>query len=310
MKEPNKEQQGFEFRSFKCIANISLLKGMSSSDGYASRLSHYPNKGECGLPETIESLRNLKIKYSKLLCMIREAKYIVILTGAGISTSAGIPDFRGPQGIWTKEEIAKKQHRKRKASVSIDPQSTSSVTAPASFETAMPTLTHRAIAKLTEANVIQYTVTQNVDGLHMRSGLPRDKHCFLHGCLFTERCEKCGFEYFRDFDVGTINFQKTGRSCNRGRCKGNLRDTLLDWESPLPEKDWERAQEECQKSDLCLCLGTSLRIVPCSSLPQLAKKFVIINKQVTPFDSQAALCIRAPVDDVMAFICSELGVNY
>jgi mono-ADP-ribosyltransferase sirtuin 6 len=143
----------------------------------------------------------------------------------------------------------------------------------------------------------------------MRSGLPREKHCFLHGCLFTEKCEECGFEYFRSFDVGTINFQKTGRICDRFECDGALRDTLLDWESPLPEEDWQRAQEECQKSDLCLVLGTSLRIEPVGSLPKLAKKFVIVNKQATPYDHVAALCIRAPVDDVMTFICSELGVD-
>lgn len=187
--------------------------------------------------------------------------------------------------------------------------STTTIPPTASFETAKPTLTHTAITKLTEANIIQYCITQNVDGLHMRSGLPRKKHCFLHGCLFTEKCEKCGREYFRSFDVGTINFQKTGRFCTRNKCKGALHDTLLDWESPLPDKDWQKAQEECQKSDLCIVLGTSLRIQPCGSLPKLAKKFVIVNKQPTPYDSLAELYIRAPVDDVMAYICSELGIE-
>jgi len=115
-------------------------------------------------------------------------------------------------------------------------------------------------------------------------------------------------EYFRCFDVGTINFQETGRFCTT--CNGALRDTLLDWESPLPEDDWERAQEKCQKSDLCIVLGSSLRIEPCGSLPTLAEKFVIVNKQATPYDHLAALYIRAPVDDVMTYICTELGINY
>jgi mono-ADP-ribosyltransferase sirtuin 6 len=109
--------------------------------------------------------------------------------------------------------------------------------------------------------------------------------------------------------VGTINFQKTGRLCTQGKCKGPLCDTLLDWESPLPEADWQRAQDECKKSDLCICLGTSLRIEPCGSLPLLAEKFVIINKQVTPYDDKAALYIRTCVDDVMAYICDQLEVE-
>jgi mono-ADP-ribosyltransferase sirtuin 6 len=94
-------------------------------------------------------------------------------------------------------------------------------------------------------------------------------------------------EYFRDFDVGGMSFQKTGRKCEK--CQGDLCDTLLDWEDALPETDFERATEECEKADLALCLGTSLRIEPAGSLPELAKKYVIVNLQETPKDEQAAM---------------------
>ena len=86
-----------------------------------------------------------------------------------------------------------------------------------------------------------------------------------------------------------------------------LRDTILDWEDALPEDDWERAQDECEKSDLVLALGTSLRIEPAGSLPTLGKKFVIINKQDTPYDSSAELVIRANVEDVMQKVMNGLG---
>jgi mono-ADP-ribosyltransferase sirtuin 6 len=181
----------------------------------------------------------------------------------------------------------------------------------ASFENAKPTLTHRAITYLAlpSVGIIHYCITQNVDGLHMRSGLPRSQHCFLHGCIFTEKCENCHCEYFRDFDVGGVSFQPTGRKCEDVRCQGILRDTILDWEDELPQDDWMRAQNECMKSDLVLALGTSLRIEPAGSLPTLGKKFVIVNKQETPYDKKAEIVIRADVDQVMERVMQGLGLE-
>jgi len=86
-----------------------------------------------------------------------------------------------------------------------------------------------------------------------------------------------------------------------------LHDTLLDWEDALPEDDFERATLECEKADLVLCLGTSLRIEPAGSLPTLAKKFVIVNLQETPYDREANLIIRGRVDDVMDNLMGQLG---
>jgi len=148
-----------------------------------------------------------------------------------------------------------------------------------------------------------------VDGLHRRSGLPRSKHSVLHGCVFTEKCELCGMEYFRDFDVQGVSFQKTGRKCTVENCNGDLRDTILDWEDELPSPDFPRANEHCERSDLVICLGTSLRIEPAGSMPQLAKKFIIVNLQRTPYDSKAKLIIRAKVDDVMGDLLSRLSIS-
>ena len=134
-----------------------------------------------------------------------------------------------------------------------------------------------ALTKLASLDIIKYVVTQNVDGLHRRSGLPRSKHAVLHGCVFTEKCERCGEEYFRDYDLGGVSFQKTGRQCTKAGCSGDLRDTILDWDDALPEEDWDRSQDECEAADLVLTLGTSLRIEPAGSLPLRAKKFVIVN---------------------------------
>jgi NAD-dependent SIR2 family protein deacetylase len=184
------------------------------------------------------------------------------------------------------------------------------------FENATPTYTHLAITRLMETGMAQYCITQNVDGLHRRAGLERHKLAILHGCVFTETCELCHEEYFRDFDVGGMSFQTTGRYCENRKhdqahppCGGALRDTVLDWEDALPEHEFELATDHCTKADLAICLGTSLRIEPAGSLPTLAKQYVIINLQITPKDDQATLVIRAKVDDVMKDLLTRMNID-
>lgn len=132
----------------------------------------------------------------------------VFLTGAGISTSAGVADFRGPNGVWTAEKAGKPP-----------PPS-------ADFDQAVPTTTHMALAALVGAGYAKLVVSQNVDGLHLRSGIARDKLSEIHGNIFMEKCEKCGKEQFREFDVGGMSFQPTGRVCDAKSCKGRLVDQV------------------------------------------------------------------------------------
>lgn len=310
------------------------------SAGYASRLSEYPNKGEVGLPESFDTPRAVTVKVRRLVTMMKEASHLVILTGAGISTSAKIPDFRGPKGIWTLEkeqrrpppsgktkmEGGRNGKRKRPIAAATAPavqqqppppsSSTPSLPLPSpheeeeeedaavvDFAKALPTLTHRAIAKLTSTGMVKYCITQNVDGLHRRSGLSRDFHSTVHGCVFTEKCKACGCEYFGDADTGGLSFRPTGNTCDE--CGDDLYDIVLDWEDPVIDVD--RARKECEQADLVLCLGTSLRIEPVGSFPLLAKQFVIVNLQPTPKDDDAVMIIRARVDQVMDQLMTQLG---
>jgi len=236
-----------------------------------------------------------------------ESSYTVVLTGAGISTSAGIPDFRGPNGIWTREQQRLKllsKKRKRGAAAEGDrddsleqlqqkndrgnKQRSVNQGGSPSFVTAKPTLTHRALAQLVTTNPknndnrtnsnhhhLQHIITQNIDGLHGKTPLPRSQLSILHGDIFTEKCPLCHTEYIRNYEISTIGLQPTGRHCTLGgdppgsSCHGALIDTLLDWEDALPEVDWEKSQVECAKAELILCLGTSLRIEPAGGLCQL-----------------------------------------
>ncbi len=115
------------------------------------------------------------------------------------------------------------------------------------FDNAVPTPTHRSLIELERIGVVQYVVSQNVDGLHLRSGFPRDRLSELHGNMFVEQCDKCGKQYNRDTAVPTLGLKPTGGQCSqrksRGKCRGKLRDTILDWEDALPDQDLDRAEK-------------------------------------------------------------------
>eukprot|EP01080_Neovahlkampfia_damariscottae_P002457 gene2457-3167_t len=237
-------------------------------------------------------------KLKTLTNLIEKSEYIVVFTGAGISTSMGIKDFRGPSGIWTLEKKGIK-----------DPLEGNFK----GFENISPSLTHMAIVGLLNNDKVKYVVSQNIDGLHLRSGVPEEKLSELHGNITQETCRKCGKKYNRDFDVGTIGFKKTGRNCVIETCKGELHDTLLDWDDELPENDLLLAESHLKKADLVLCLGTSLRVQPANQLPLLTLKndgnLVICTLQKTPIDEFANLILHTKVDEIMSHIMEHLNIN-
>lgn len=130
------------------------------SEGYASRLSEYHNKGVCGLPEVSESRRQILSKTKQLATLLTEAKHVVVITGAGISTQAGIPDFRGPKGVWTQEKESKQQlpkKKKRKRPTTGNSSSEKEVQSKLeNFCDAKPTICHRAITKLVALGRVNY----------------------------------------------------------------------------------------------------------------------------------------------------------
>lgn len=131
-------------------------------------------------------------KCAALADMIKSSKHVVIHTGAGISTSAGIPDFRGPNGVWTLEE------KGEKPSMNIE------------FEDAVPTKTHMALKALIDGGQAKYIVSQNIDGLHMKSGVGREYLSELHGNIFVENCNKCRTQYVRKTAAPTVGQKPTG----------------------------------------------------------------------------------------------------
>ncbi|GMH05817.1 hypothetical protein Nepgr_007657 [Nepenthes gracilis] len=261
--------------------------------GYAEKLSYIEDVGKVGMTEFVDPPHVLLERIEELAMMIGKSKHLVVFTGAGISTSCGIPDFRGPKGIWTLQREGKAL-----------PQ------ASLPFHRATPSVTHMALVELEKAGILKFVISQNIDGLHLRSGLPRDKLSELHGNSFMEICSSCGFEYMRDFEVETIGLKETSRRCS---CGAKLLDTVLDWEDALPPKEISPAEKHCRRADLVLCLGTSLQITPACNLPLKCLhgggKIVIVNLQKTPKDKKASLVIHGFVDKVIAGVMNRLNLR-
>lgn len=171
---------------------------------------------------------------------------------------------------------------------------------------------------MASSGLIHFIISQNVDGLFLKTGINRRFICELHGNFFLDECDTCESRFIRSTSSPTMGLKVSTRSCPRpGRpCRGHLRDTILDWEDDLPVGELEMAQQFAAKADLCICLGTSLQIVPAANLPFVCKKrksdqgkVIIINLQPTKFDHKADLVLHDYVDSVLERICKQLNIS-
>jgi NAD-dependent deacetylase len=239
--------------------------------------------------------------------LIDGAQRIVAFTGAGISTESGIPDFRSPGGIWTKyqpiyfddfmssEEMRRESWRRKFATDET-------------MLKAEPNAGHRALAKLVEQGKMTAIITQNVDGLHQRSGVPASKIIELHGNATYASCLDCAQRYELESIKKAFVADGTLPVCEK--CDGIVKTATISFGQAMPEIQMARAQDETMRCDLFMVLGSSLVVYPAAGFPRIAKRrgagLVILNRDPTDQDDDADLVLHDEIGPTMSRV---VGVN-
>jgi len=238
---------------------------------------------------------------------IDESSRIVALTGAGISTESGIPDFRGPQGVWTKNPQAEKLSDIH--CYMSDPEVRklawkSRVEHPA--WRAEPNAGHRALAALERRGKLHALVTQNIDGLHQRAGNSPGKVIEVHGTVREVMCMNCGWRGPMQPVLERMAAGEDDPACER--CRGILKSATISFGQQLVPEVIERAMRAAEQADLLLAVGTSLQVYPVAGAVPVAKaagaRVVIVNAEPTPFDEIADAVLRDPIGIVLPRIAS------
>ncbi len=224
-----------------------------------------------------------------------DAGRIVVLTGAGISTESGVPDFRSPGGLWSKMQPIEFQDFVADEASRLEDWSRRFQMADI-FHKAEPNAAHTALAGLAQKGRLSLLITQNVDGLHQRSGVPEDLLVELHGNSTYATCLECGARATLEDQRAAVD---VGHSPVCGACGGLLKAAVVSFGQMMPEDALIRAAEAARKADVFVVIGSSLVVHPAAQLPVLAAQagaeLIIINREATPIDPLAEVCIRTPI---------------
>jgi len=238
--------------------------------------------------------------------LVSASARIVALTGAGISTESGIPDFRGPGGVWTKDPKAERLSNIHH--YMSDPEVRklawqARLNSPA--WQAEPNAGHRALAALERDGKLHALITQNIDGLHQQAGNSAARVIEVHGTMRDVMCMSCGRRGPMQPVLDRLRSGEDDPPCER--CGGILKSATVSFGQPLVPEVIERAMRVAQDADLLLAIGSSLQVYPAAGLVPLAKeagaRVVIVNAAPTPFDQLADVVLREPIGRVLPTIC-------
>jgi NAD-dependent deacetylase len=232
---------------------------------------------------------------------------IVALTGAGISTESGIPDFRGPQGVWTKNPKAERLSDIRY--YMSDPEVRrlawqSRLEHPAWH--AVPNAGHRALVELDRRGTLRAVVTQNIDGLHQLAGHAPETVIEVHGTMRDVRCMACEWRGPMGPVLDRVRAGEDDPPCER--CGGILKSATISFGQSLEPDVIASAMRAAERADLLIAIGTSLQVYPVAGAVPLAKsagaRAVIVNAEPTPFDEIADAVLREPIGEILPRICA------
>jgi len=244
----------------------------------------------------------------KIAGLIIESRKPVIFTGAGISTESGIPDFRGPGGLWTRYDpedftiekfLNNAESRRKQWHFFKDGLMTGK---------AMPNAAHLAMAELHRMGRLDCVITQNVDNLHQKAGVPGDKVFELHGNMNRAVCLDCGNRYPFEEIKARLDAGEDIPACPS--CGGTLKPDVVMFGEQLPYKVLEEAGRRSRAADLFIVIGSTLVVYPAAYMPMYAvesgAKLVIINLGETPMDREATVLVSARAGETMTAVVDKV----
>ena len=290
------------------VSITDITKAIEDLKSFPYKLTREDIKKQYDLEkrEYREPKETLIPKIKKIAELLKKSKHCIVFTGAGISTSADIPDFRGPKGVWTKEE------KKEKLEYGTE------------IDQTHPTFCHYALTELARRNYIKFLITTNMDGLHWRSGFPLHMYEELHGSAYTEHCIYCHRHYQRNVEVirGAPD-HLTDNYCDF--CHKQLMDTIVNFNDTYrnPMEDTV-VYFQSNEADLVITLGTSCFVQPAATFPEKvvlgeganAKKkmgkegnLVLVNLQATPLDEFCSVRCFCETDEFAELLMKEMGIE-
>jgi NAD-dependent SIR2 family protein deacetylase len=231
---------------------------------------------------------------------IAESERLVVFTGAGISTGSGLPDYRGPDGVWTRRDKG------------LPPPKSPP------WDQVKPNPNHYTIVELMEMDKLNYLISQNVDGLHAKSGIPFDMLSELHGNLYFMKCLSCNKKMLFE-EVGwdktvwgpgyrTSPVRAGQPTCPH--CGGRVISSIVNFGDPLPYDELKESEIRSERADVFFVIGSSLVVTPAANMPGIAKqngaKLIILNKGDTPYDHVADIRFDNLIEDVLPLIMEKV----
>ncbi len=246
-----------------------------------------------------------RLELDRIAQSILSSRQALAFTGAGISTESGIPDFRSPDGLWKRSaptsfreflndpEIRARYWRRRRERY---PE----------LVDKLPNVGHQSLQQLIDAGTLDLVITQNIDGLHQKSGVDSGRIIELHGSSHQIRCLECRTLF--PADSGEIDDQATIPDCPR--CGGMLKEATISFGEPLIEEDLRRSLNLAEESDFVLVVGSSLTVNPASRVPLVAARtgatLAIINNEETPLDRYAEHIVQASAGASLSYLTRQV----
>lgn len=238
--------------------------------------------------------------FGRAAALLAGADSVAVLTGAGISTDSGIPDFRGPQGVWTRDPAA--ERRSNITTYIADPQVRRDawrIRAESAMFSAAPNEGHRALTRLGDR--LHTLVTQNIDGLHLQAGTPADRLVEIHGTVHRWECVDCGARGPMEEALERVRSGEVDPPCPI--CGGIMKSATILFGQSLVAADLARAERAAAEAEVLLAIGTSLSVFPVAGMVPIAvtagRPVIIVNAQPTEMDELAAVVLQGSATELL-----------